>query len=112
MFTKLLIANSLVQPILITIFWNGCIEFLVNTFKDISSIYKYLGGNERFRALAYERAYKVISSLPNDITFYYTDESIKKLKGIGDSISEKIIEFLKTGKIKKYEEIKKNDFFL
>lgn len=79
---------------------------LAHIFKDISSIYKYLGGNERFRALAYERAYKVISSLPNDITFYYTDESIKKLRGIGDSISEKIIEFLKTGKIKKYELLK------
>ena len=76
--------------------------------KDISSIYKYLGGNERFRALAYERASKVISSLPNDITFYYTDESIKKLRGIGDSISEKIIEFIKTGKIKKYEVLKKS----
>jgi len=89
---------------LIVMFDNN--KTLAHIFKDISSIYKYLGGNERFRALAYERAYKVISSLPNDITFYYTDESIKKLKGIGDSISEKIIEFLKTGKIKKYELLK------
>jgi DNA polymerase (family 10) len=83
-------------------------KILANILKDISSIYKYLGGNERFRALAYERAFKVISSLPNDITFYYTDEYIIKLRGIGDSISKKIIEFLKTGKIKKYEVLKKS----
>lgn len=81
---------------------------LSKIFKDMSSIYEYIGGEERFRAIAYRKASKVIDNLNEDIAFYSNSDALDELSGIGKSISEKIKEYLKTGKIKKYEALKKS----
>lgn len=83
-------------------------KIISQIFKDMSAIYRYIGGDERFRALAYSKAAKVIGSLPEDVTVYVSNNSLKKLPGIGESIAEKIAEFITTGKIKKYEVLKKS----
>lgn len=77
-------------------------------FGQMSDCYRYLGEDERFRAIAYARAAKTLAALKKDISVYATDGSaLAKLKGIGVSIAEKIIEYLDTGRIEVYEQLKK-----
>lgn len=80
---------------------------LSRIFKDLSSIYNYFGKEERFRALSYAKAARVIGGLKEDIGFYFNKGKAIKIPGIGEGISEKIKEYLRTGKIKKYEKLKK-----
>lgn len=76
-------------------------------FNGMSAMYKYLGGDNRFRALAYGKAAKVIDSLMDDIKVYAANNILEELPGIGEGIADKIEEYIKTGTIKKYEELKK-----
>jgi DNA polymerase (family 10) len=80
---------------------------LARIFNEMAYFYKYLGGNDRFRSLAYMKASKTIASLPEDIAIYWKNKSLDDLPGIGQSIAEKTNEFIRTGKIKKHEELKK-----
>lgn len=63
-----------------------------------------------FRPYAYEKAAITVENLKEDIEKIYIKGGKKKLEaipGIGKSIARKIEEFLKTGKIKYYEDLKK-----
>jgi len=63
----------------------------------------------KYKPRAYERAGKALEELEEDISLIYKKEGIKgirKIKGIGKSISEKIEEYLKKGKIKYHEQLK------
>jgi DNA polymerase (family 10) len=63
-----------------------------------------------FRSRAFSRASEVISKFSHDFADpeWYTDiEKLKKIEGIGQSTAEHIQEFVKTGKIKDYEQMKK-----
>jgi DNA polymerase (family 10) len=83
-------------------------SILSQIFKEMSAIYQYFGGLDRFRAFAYGKAAKVIASLPEEITLNYKHDKLKELPGIGEGIAEKIEEYLHTGKIEKYEQLKKS----
>jgi len=80
---------------------------LSKIFHEMSGMYRFIGEREKFRAVAYENASKTIRNLPEEISHYTIDHHLKKLSGIGESIEEKIFEFLDSGKIHKYEELKK-----
>ncbi len=63
-----------------------------------------------FKPQAYENASMIIDSLTEDIEDIYKrggEKAIEEVPGIGESIAEKIIEYLKTGKIKYYDELKR-----
>jgi DNA polymerase (family 10) len=63
-----------------------------------------------FKPQAYEKAAQLIEGLPQDIEEIYKkegSEGLEKLPGIGKNIGEKIAEYIKTGKIKEYENLKK-----
>jgi len=63
-----------------------------------------------FKPQAYEKAAYSIESLDENIEEFVKKvgkEGLKNLPGVGESIAEKIIEFLKTGQIKELEELKK-----
>jgi DNA polymerase (family 10) len=77
-------------------------------FQEMASIYKFLGPDERFRAISYNKASKVLINLEKDINTYIVNNTIEELPGIGKSIAEKIKEYINTGEIKKYELLKKN----
>jgi DNA polymerase (family X) len=79
---------------------------LSRIFKDMSSIYEYLGGDQRFRSLAYQKVARVLYNLPEDISFYIKNNTLDDIPGVGESIAEKIKEYVATGSIKKYEELK------
>lgn len=81
---------------------------LHDIFHRMAACYRYLGPEQRFRAIAYEVAARTVSNLKADITVYASDiHALEQLKGIGESIGEKIIEYLETGRIKTYEQLKK-----
>lgn len=63
-----------------------------------------------FRSIAYEKAAIAIEGLEEDIEKIYKKgglKSLEKIPGVGKSIAEKIEEYLKTGKIKYYENYKR-----
>ncbi len=81
---------------------------LAKILKDISAILELKG--IEFKPRAYQKAAQTIESLSEDLDEIYKKEGIKglkKLSGVGESIAKKIEEFLKTGKIKAYEQLKK-----
>ncbi len=80
---------------------------LVKIFMEMSNIYKYKGAEERFRCLAYLKASKMLASLPKNISTYLQNDTLEGLSGIGEGMAGKIKEYIRTGKIKKFEELKK-----
>ncbi|RMD45372.1 MAG: DNA polymerase/3'-5' exonuclease PolX [Aquificota bacterium] len=78
---------------------------LANIFKKMAAIYEFL--DDRFRAMAYQRAAHIIEDLPDDVRNYILTGKLYSIKGIGPSIASKIEEYVNTGKIQKYEELKK-----
>ena len=64
----------------------------------------------QFKPYAYQRAAITLETLEKDIEEIYKEggrEALEKIPGVGKSIAEKIEEYVKTGKIKYYEELKK-----
>jgi len=80
---------------------------LANIFHQMASCYRYLGPKQRFRVMAYDGAFRTLNGLKDDISLYAGDlKTLDKLHGIGESIGEKIIEYLHTGKITTFEKLK------
>ena len=63
--------------------------------------------NVQFKPRAYQRAARTIESLSEDIEEVWKRGEILELPGIGESLAEKIVEYITTGKIKYYDELKK-----
>ena len=61
-------------------------------------------GESTFRQIAYRRAARALTDLPEDIEEVCTRGDLKSVPGIGSGMAEKIEEYLKTGAIKRYEE--------
>lgn len=81
---------------------------LADIFHQMASCYRYLGDKDRFRVIAYEGASRTLHDLKEDISLYAKDvDSLDQLKGIGQSIGAKIMEYLKTGRIALFEKLKK-----
>ena len=81
---------------------------LASIFHHMAECYRYLGNDERFRAIAYENVAKTLHNMKEDIAGYATDvKTLDEIGGIGESIAGKIIEYLHTGKIKTFEKLKK-----
>jgi len=81
---------------------------LGSIFHEMADCYRYLGKEEYFRANAYENASRIVYNMKDDIAGYASDvNTLDKIGGIGESIAEKIIEYLHTGKIKTFEQLKK-----
>ncbi len=76
-------------------------------FYELAEISELVGENP-FKIKAYLEAARVIENFPKPIEELAEENKLTDIKGIGKSISEKIIEYLKTGKITKLEELKRN----
>jgi len=62
-----------------------------------------------FKPKTYKKAAQILNNLKEDVSEIYKKEGLKgllKIPGIGKSISSKIEEYLKKGKIKYFEELK------
>lgn len=80
---------------------------LAHIFRQMSDCYKYLGPDERFRAIAYDTASKTLSNMTEPIDIYGHDiKKLDELKGVGERIAGKIIEYIDTGRIQTFEKLK------
>lgn len=78
---------------------------LAKIFRNMAYIYEFL--DDKFRALAYHKAAQIVEDLPDDIRNYIATGKINDIRGIGSHTVDKMLEYIKTGKIRKYEELKK-----
>jgi DNA polymerase (family 10) len=60
-----------------------------------------------FKVRAYRRASRIIGDLTQDIEEIAQSGKLKDVPGIGEGMAEKIEEYLKTGKVSKFEEARK-----
>ena len=64
----------------------------------------------RFRSYAYRKVALVLETLEKDVAEIYKEgekKALEKIPGVGKNIAEKIEEYLKTGKIKSYQDLKR-----
>ncbi|MBW2996014.1 hypothetical protein KY332_01805 [Candidatus Woesearchaeota archaeon] len=67
--------------------------------------------NVEWKPRAFRQAARAIDATPEDLRSVYKKGGLKLLKeipGVGDAIGKKIIEYIKTGKIKEYEKLKRS----
>jgi DNA polymerase (family 10) len=77
-------------------------------FSRMADCYRYLGKEERFRAIAYDTASKTLNNMQEPVDALADDvKKLDELKGVGESIAAKIVEYLATGRIRTYEKLKK-----
>lgn len=76
---------------------------LARIFKQMAIQYEILGSENRFRSRAYQKAAVTLLDLGEDISRYMKDGELQKISGIGEGIAKKVLEYLKTGEIKKHE---------
>lgn len=78
---------------------------IAKIFDEMGDILDFLGENP-FRVRTYKRASQIIYGLPDDVEVLFKSGKLSEIKGIGESILAKVEEFLRTGKIHQYEELK------
>ena len=74
-------------------------------FEEIALMLELKGENQ-FKTRAYTNAARTLELLEGNIEDYVVDGSIQAVKGIGKAISEKIIEYINTGRLAYYDELK------
>ncbi len=82
---------------------------LASIFYEIADILEMK--KVQWKPAAYRKAASAVESLGGDVREVYEKEGEKGLEeipGVGEAISKKIIEYLKTGKVKHLEELKKS----
>ncbi len=81
---------------------------IAKIFYEIASFLEMEG--VAFKSYAYEKVALVLETLKEDVQEIYKREGfegLKKISGVGESIAEKIKEYLKTRKIKYHEDLKR-----
>jgi DNA polymerase (family 10) len=79
---------------------------LADLFEKMADILEFKGENP-FKISAYRKASRIIGDLTQDIEESAEKGELKNIPGIGEGMAQKIEEYLKTGKISKFEEVKK-----
>jgi DNA polymerase (family 10) len=79
---------------------------IAEIFEKMADILEFKGENP-FKISAYRKASRIIGDLTQDIEEINEKGTLKDVPGIGEGMAEKIAEYLRTGKISKFEEVKK-----
>jgi len=80
---------------------------IANIFYEIADFLEMEG--VQFKPYAYQKAAITLETLEKDVAEIYKEggkKALEEIPGVGKSIAEKIEEYLKTGKIKYYEDLK------
>src|SRR3989338_2950421 len=75
-------------------------------FREITKILEIKGDNP-FRIRAYERAAQNIEGLTEEIEDFVENDRLTDIPGVGRDLANKIKEYVSTGRIKAYEDLKK-----
>jgi len=79
---------------------------LADLFEKMADILEFKGENP-FKISAYRKASRIIGDLTQDIEEIAESGKLKAVPGIGEGMAQKIEEYLKTGKVSKFDEVKK-----
>jgi DNA polymerase (family 10) len=79
---------------------------LADLFEKMADILEFKGENP-FKISAYRKASRIIGDLTQDIEEITEQGELKNIPGIGEGMAQKIAEYLETGKISKFEEVRK-----
>ncbi len=79
---------------------------LADLFNRMADILEFKSENP-FKINAYRKASRIIGDLAEDIEEIAEIGKLKDVPGIGEGIAEKIVEYLKKGKVSKFEEVRK-----
>ncbi len=80
--------------------------------QEIADLFNAIGdmldilGEDRFRVISYHRAARAIEGLTTDLRDFVQEGRLPEIVGIGAALSEKITEYVTTGKITYYEELR------
>jgi len=77
-------------------------------FEEISEILE-LKNSDRFRIIAYQRAAQAIKSHGENLQTIYDrggEKELQKINGVGESIAQKIAEYIKTGKVEELQKLR------
>src|SRR3989338_4329213 len=77
---------------------------IAQIFHEIADILEMQGENP-FRIRSYRNAALTIENLSEDLSSIYKKGALKEIPGVGESISEKIEELIKTGKCKFHQKL-------
>lgn len=77
---------------------------LADIFNQIADALEFQG-ELPFRIIAYRKAARTLDELTEDIETIAAKGDLMEIPGIGEGIAKKIDEYLKTGKMKKYQEV-------
>lgn len=80
---------------------------LSDLFGKMADILEFKGENP-FKVSAYRKASRIIGDLTEDIKEIYEKGKLRSIPGIGEGMAQKIEEYLMSGKISKFEEVKKD----
>ncbi len=78
---------------------------VVKLLQEIGQLLELKGENP-FRVRSYEKAAQNVASLSEPIEKLVTNDRLQTVPGIGEGIAKKIKEYLETGKLKYFEELK------
>ena len=79
---------------------------LADLFEKMADILEFKSENP-FKISAYRKASRIIGDLTQDIEEISEQGGLKNISGIGEGMAQKVKEYLQTGRISKFEEIKK-----
>ena len=80
---------------------------IAEIFERIANILEFQG-EIPFKVNAYRKASRVIQDLQEDIEILWQQGKLRELPGIGEALVKKIDEYIRTGKVSKYEEISRH----
>ncbi len=83
---------------------------IADMLEEIASMIELEPGDRHFEVRAYRRAALSIETLQEDVADILRNrgmEGLKEISGVGEGIGAKIKEFIETGKMRKYDELKK-----
>ena len=78
---------------------------LAQLFYEMADIYEMKG--VQWKPRAYRTAAKALESMPTAVEEFYKKDALREIPGVGEGIEGKIIEFLKTGKIREHDKLVK-----
>jgi DNA polymerase (family 10) len=79
---------------------------LADLFEKMADILEFKDENP-FKISAYRKASRIIGDLTQDIEEITEQGELKNIPGIGEGMAQKIVEYLNTGKVSKFEEVRK-----
>jgi len=82
-------------------------KLVADIFRNIAEILE-INKENVFRIRAYQRAADTIEGISEDIENFVEQDTLKDIPGIGADLSAKIIEIIKTGRLKFYADLKKS----